>query len=181
LLFPDLAAVPTSTAPMPSPPADTRCSWGSFEICPGAAGLGRQRLTKPDTRFSDRECMMLRLCVLAIALASIPTLLDAQCTAWVLWQQEMFLGPTESGHDSGRKTWEVRSAHESQFVCEKGVAKATSDVILKFLRDDKFDQRRVASFERYDLSFIITVRYKDGSRRTLDWICLPNTVDPRPR
>jgi hypothetical protein len=154
---PDLAARPTSGAPMPTPPADTRCSWGSFDICPGVAGLDRQRLTKLDTRFSDRDYMMRWLGVLAIVLANTPMLLGAQCPAWVLWEERVVYGPTEGGSGSGSTTWSVRSAHESKFVCEKGAAKSTSDVILKFLRNGKFDVGRVASFERSDPSRLICV------------------------
>jgi hypothetical protein len=38
---------------------------------------------------------------------------------------------------------------------------------------------KVLSFKRYDPSRFILIQYENGSRRTLDWLCLPDTVDPR--
>ena len=124
---------------------------------------------------------MIRLFALAISLASTPMLLGAQCTAWVLWEEHVVYRSTESGPGSGRTTWSVRGAYESRQVCDTEAAKGSSDVVLQALQDDKFEAGRVASFKRYDPSWMIAVFYKDGSRRTLDWQCLPDIVDPRPR
>jgi hypothetical protein len=75
----------------------------------------------------------------------------------------------------------VRDAYVSKQVCDAEAARGASNAVLQALQDDKFEPDRVASFKRYDPTWMIAVFYKDGSRRTLDWKCLPDTVDPRPR
>jgi len=122
---------------------------------------------------------MIRLFTVAVLLAISPTVVIAHGTVWVLWEKSVLYKPTEDGRDSGKTTWSVRSAHESREVCNDGAAKGGWRGALQALQDDKIGAGKVATFKRHDPSWLILVTYTDGSRQMLDWICLPDTIDPR--
>ena len=124
---------------------------------------------------------MMRPLAFAVLLLTLPTFADAQCRAWVMWEEVVVYGPTEFGPESGRSTWRLRGAWETRVECDDGAAMSASNVVLKALENDQYDPGKVASFEEAKPSAMIVIRYNDGSRRVVDWKCLPDTLDPRPR
>ncbi len=124
---------------------------------------------------------MTRLLFLVFVLSVVPASIGAQCRAWVLWEENVAYKPTDSGFGSGQTTWSLKSAYETRRVCDDEAAKSMSDAVLQGLKKADVEPDKIASFSRSDPSWQIVIRYKDGARRILDWKCLPDSVDPRPR
>lgn len=103
---------------------------------------------------------------------------SAEC-AWVLWEETILYRPDEGGPDSGTRTISVQDGYVSNDECVGG-ATGRSNALLKDLQHGQWsDSPRVLWFKRFDPSPFILIRYKDGSRRSANWICLPDTVNPR--
>jgi len=73
----------------------------------------------------------------------------------------------------------VKGGYVSNGECEAG-ARGSSNATLLDLQDGSWpDSPRVLWFKRFDPGYFLLVRYKNGSRRSENWTCLPDTVDPR--
>jgi hypothetical protein len=97
----------------------------------------------------------------------------------VLWESSTFYRPNEGGRDSGTAILNPSSGHVSFALCD-AASGGSSNAMLDVLQSGKHGtSTKVLSFKRYDPSRFILIQYENGSRRTLDWLCLPDTVDPR--
>jgi hypothetical protein len=97
----------------------------------------------------------------------------------VLWESSTFYRPNEGGRDSGTAILNPSSGHVSLALCDADSG-GSSNAMLDVLQSGKHGtSTKVLSFKRYDPSRFILIQYENGSRRTLDWLCLPDTVDPR--
>jgi hypothetical protein len=125
------------------------------------------------TRRGARTLVGSLLCLLTFATSAA-----AEC-GWVLWEETVIYRPNEGGQRSGTKTFEVKDAHAFKRACDVA-SQASSDGTLKTLQNGTWsDIAAVQTFERSEPSTFIVIRYEDGSRITRNWLCLPDTIDPR--
>jgi len=117
-----------------------------------------------------------RILVAALGLLILATSVSAEC-AWVLWEKVTSYRPDEGGPGSGTATLTPSYGFVSAATCE-GASRGASNAIVKFLEDGTHDAR-VRSFKRFEPSSTILVQYENGARRVMDWLCFPDTVDPR--
>jgi hypothetical protein len=121
------------------------------------------------------EWMLRRLVLPLLCLTTFATSASAEC-AWVLWEETRFYRANESGRGSGTTTWKVGGAYASAQVCDGG-ARGASNAVMEALHAGVISDAE--TFKRFDPASSVNIRYKDGSRRTSHWHCLPDTIDPR--
>lgn len=92
--------------------------------------------------------------------------------AWVMWQREAVFEKDQPIADWRTGVWQVQGARETREECQKAV-KAASDHAVRML----------GSLVKYEVAgagagYVATDR-ETGRGFSKDFLCLPDTVDPR--
>ncbi|MCH8039171.1 MAG: hypothetical protein IH977_02355 [Nitrospinae bacterium] len=111
------------------------------------------------------------LCVSGSGLAG------AEC-GWVLWEKARYSdSDLDWARASNKPEWNIHRAYETMMECEYSKQRVWE---LKTKQRDPSDNPGIERVEKVP-NELLWIYFKGGASSEYEWMCLPGTIDPRPK